>query len=126
MAERGDIVLSWLVKIVAILCILGVISYDGISLTHVVVSNADTANRAAFEASDTWSRTKDVHRAYDSAETYALQTGATVQRSSFAVDSDGRVHLVVHRTAPTIILRRIGPLRHYAEIWSPGTGKLPA
>jgi hypothetical protein len=125
-ADRGDIVMGWLTRLVAVLAILGVLSYDGFSMTQVHISTADAADQAALDASASWATTKDVKIAYAVAQAWAEGTGGTIPPGSFAIDADGRVHLSVRETAPTFVLHHIAPLRHFAVITSTGTGQVPS
>lgn len=121
--ERGDIVMAWLIKLAAVLSVAGVLGYDGFSLLHVRVSSADAADHAASAASDVWAHSNDVRAAYASAEASAVEAGGTVPTKSFAIDPDGTVHLAVHETAPTFLLRHLGPLKHWASITSQGMAR---
>lgn len=54
--------------------------------------------------------------AYDTATRYARPLGIEIKAKTFTLYPDGRVELTGVRIAPTLVLDRIGPLRHYAKI----------
>lgn len=122
-ADRGDVVLGWLAKVVVVLSVLGVLGFDGASLLHTGFTASDTAAHAASDAVDVWTSSKDVQAAYAAAEVTAGRSGGTVPKKTFAIDADGTVHLQVRATAPTFVLRHIGPIKHYAVITSSGSAR---
>jgi hypothetical protein len=46
-----------------------------------------------------------------------------VATRNFTVDEDGTVHLTMSRTATTLVIFRIGPIKDWAHIVRPATGK---
>jgi len=115
--------MGWLAKVAIVLSVLGIIGFDGASLLHTQFTTSDTAARAASEAVDAWTNSKDVQAAYAAAEVSASESGGTVPKKTFAIDADGTVQLEVRATAPTFVLRHIGPLKHFAVITSSGTAR---
>ncbi len=122
-ADRGDIVLGWLAKVAVVLSVLGVLGFDGASLAHTGFTTSDTAAHAASEANDVWNTSKDVQAAYAAAEVMAGASGGTVPKKTFSIDADGTVNLQVRATAPTFVLRHIGPLSHFAVITAAGSAR---
>ena len=47
----------------------------------------------------------------------------TVDAKSFTVDADGTVHLKISRTATTLVLYRIGPLKKLAHVEQTAAGR---
>ncbi len=107
-ADRGDIVLGWLAKVVVSLSVLGVLGFDGISLLHARVSVSDSADQAAIAARDAWQDTKNAQRAYAEAQSTATHAGGTVPAKGVVIEADGTVSVVVHKTARTFVLRHLG------------------
>ena len=120
--DRGDIVLGWLTKLALVLGVLGLIAFDGISLVQAHFQAADRATVAAAAAADEYRGSHDVQRAFNAA--YATVTGDdTIETKTFQVGTDGSVRLRLHHTATTLLLHRIGPIKHWAEAVETGEGR---
>lgn len=116
MNDRGDIVLGWLTKLVVTLAVLGVIGFDLISLGTARFQAEDHAQNAVRAASEVYKTPADVQAAYDAALAAVVEHGDTIDPNSFAVSGDGTVTLTVHRTATTMLVEKIGPLRAWADV----------
>ena len=116
MNDRGDIVLGWLTKVVAVLAVLGVIGFDLISLGTSYFQAEDHANAAARAAADAHRTGSNLQAAYDAALAEVVEHGDTIDAGSFTVAPDGRVSLTLRRTAPTLIMEKVAPLREMAEV----------
>lgn len=125
-ADRGDIVLGWLTKVIVVLAILGVVGFDGIALLHTRVSAADTADHAAVEARDTWQETKNAEMAYAAAVATAKAGGATIPVNGVVIKGDGTVLVEVHQTAHTFLLRHVSRLKSVANVTGHGRAQPPA
>jgi hypothetical protein len=123
--DRGDIVLGWLTKVVVTLALLGLVAFDAISIGWTKVSLTDQAQTASIQASTTWLHTKDVQKAYDAAVASATEDNPLnqVDANDFTVDSDGTVHLRLHRDAATLLVSRIGPIRGWGQITADAAGR---
>lgn len=120
--ERGDIVLGWLTRLVAILAVLGVIGFDGVSLAQARFQAADRATTAASAAADAYKTSHDLQAAYNAA--YAtLSPGDTIETKTFTVAPDGTVTLRLHHEAPTLLVSKIGPLRKWQDAVETGEAK---
>lgn len=108
--------LGWLTKLVIVLGGLGLVSFDGISLLHTTFNAADQASTAAAAAADSYHVSHDLQKSYDAALAAVALDGDTIETTSFTVTTDGRVHLVLHRTAPTLWLQKISPLRRLTDV----------
>src|SRR5688500_4889246 len=118
MDDRGDIVLGWLTKVVAVLAVLGVIGFDAISLGAARFQAEDHAQLAARAAAETYKSGKDLQAAYDAALAEVLEHGDSIDPQTFSVAPDGTVTLTLLRVAPTMIVERIGPVRDWANMTS--------
>lgn len=116
MDDRGDIVLGWLTKLVASLTVLGVIGFDLISLGTTRFQAEDHAQSAVRAAHASYSSSKDLQAAYDAALAEVVEHGDTIDPQTFAIASDGTVTLTLHRTAPTMVVEKIAPLRTWADV----------
>lgn len=116
--ERGDVVMSWLVKIAVVLGIFGIALFDTISIGTTAVTVSDQGNFAARQASESWLADKDLQATYDAALAAAREENPAnkVATKDFRVDPDGTVHLTLSRTASTLVVRRIGPIKKWAHV----------
>lgn len=116
-ADRGDIVLGWLVKLVAVLGATAVVAFDALSLAGASLSLEDQAVAAARDASDAYLRQPTAQAAYDAALTSALASDPAneLEQDAVRINADLSVTVTLHRTAPTLLLERIGPARDWAE-----------
>jgi hypothetical protein len=123
--ERGDIVLGWLTRLVVIFALAGIVLFDAISVGVTTVNVADQADSAAVDAADTWSTTKDVQKTYLTALDSATKSDKrnVIDPKTFRVDPDGTVHVTLSRTATTLVLYRIGPAKHWADVTESGDGR---
>lgn len=124
--DRGDIVLGWLARVIGVLTVLGVLGFDAISLTTTRFAAEDHARTAAREAAATYAQTRALQAAYDAALAQTLPVGETVDAASFTANAEGEVTLTLHRTAPTLLLERIRPLRDWATMSVTATAAAPA
>lgn len=116
--ERGDVVLGWIAKLVVGFALAGVVLFDAMSVGTTMSSVADQGSYAATQAADTWSTTRNLQKAYLAASATASESNAlnVIDPKTFRVDPDGTVHLKISRTATTLVLYRIGPLKHLADV----------
>lgn len=114
--DRGDIVLGWLTKLVVGLGALGVVGFDAISLGTTRLQAEDHAQAAVRAAHDTYKGSKDLQAAYESALAEVARHGDTIDPQSFSVGSDGLLSLTLHRTASTMLVEKIGPVRDWGEV----------
>lgn len=123
--DRGDIVLSWLTKLVVIFGLAGILFFDAISIGVTATSLTDQGNFAARDASEVWQTTKSVQKAYDAATKTAVEANPlnTVDAKSFRVDADNTVHLTISREATTIVLYRWGRTAGWAQLDREAKGK---
>lgn len=109
-SERGDIVLGWLTKLVVALSLVGVVAFDGASLLQTRFGVEDRASSAARVASEALETTPTAQAAFDAAS--AELDGKVEVVEAVTLGADGSVTVRVSRDATTLVLHRIGPLRH--------------
>lgn len=120
--ERGDIVLGWLTKLVVVLGVLGLVGFDGVSLAQARFQAADRATTAASAAADDYKVNHDLQKAYNAA--FATVTGNdTIETKTFQVAPDGTVTLRLHHQAATLLVGRIGALKHWDDAVETGEGR---
>jgi hypothetical protein len=121
-SDRGAMRLVTMTRLVVILAIVGVLGYDTFACMSNRVSTENDAQNAAFAASQAWHNNQAnpglaIQQAYQAAVTeVANDKGETVQQQGFTVDPDGTVHLVVTRTAKTILFGHLG----FSKPWTVG------
>ena len=123
--DRGDIVISWLTKLIVVAALVGVVGFDAISVGVSKMSVSDDASTAVEAASSSWQSSRhNIQFAYQSAQE-ALSNPLTeeIPVNSFSIDPDGTVHLTVVKTARTLLLFRVHKLAHYAVVTSTASGK---
>jgi hypothetical protein len=122
--DRGDVILSWLSRVVVVLAITAVIGFDALSIAVAHVSATDDANTAAVAASAAWRTDKGaLSPTLLAAQTSAAQHDEIVLPTSLTVERDGTVHLKLQRHATTLVVRHIGPLKSWADVIVKGSGK---
>lgn len=112
--------LGWLTKVVVVLGVLGLLSFDGISWLQANFSAADQATTAATAAAEDYRSSHDLQHSYNAALTSVAADGDTIETNTFTVAANGAVHLVLHRTAPTLWLAKIRPLKHFTDVHAAG------
>lgn len=121
--DRGDIVLGWLTRVVAVLAVLGLIGFDAVSLAMARFTAEDHAQAAARAAATTFQQTPVPQSAYEAALGEVVASGDTIDPASFSAAQDGSVTLTLSRTAPTMLLDRIPPLREWTRMSATVTGR---
>lgn len=123
--DRGDIILGWLTKIVAILALAGLVLFDAISVGSTAMNLSDQGAYAARQASEVWQQTDSVQKAYEAAWAAATEQNSqnVVDPATFRIDDDDRVHLTVSRTASSILLYRWGRTAEWAELEREASGR---
>lgn len=123
--DHGGIVVGWLLRLVVLLGAMAVVGYDGMSVAVTRMATADDADAAARQAAATWAETRSVDAAYTDAVRRARlgDPAATLPADGFLVAQDGTVHLVLRRTAPTVVLSRVDRLRRWADVEETGSGR---
>jgi hypothetical protein len=125
--DAGDVILSWLTRVVLVIAATAVVGFDGLSIAVAHVSAQDDANSAAVAAATAWVGEKGAPApTLLAAQNSAAQHGETVLPRSLTVDADGTVHLKLERDATTVVIRHIGPLRSWATVIVKGSGKADA
>lgn len=126
MSESGAIVLGWLTKVVVSLSLLGLVTFDGIALVTANFSVADHANLVANVAADDYKLTHNAQMAFNAASEEALKNDEIVDDRTFVVRTDtGHVTLTLRKTAVTLWMKYIGPLKRFTKVSAEGEGRPP-
>lgn len=115
--DRGDIVLGWLTRLTVILGLVGLVGFDLISLGVGRLATEDAAQSAAGAAVRSWEDAQNVQRAYEAALSEidpgsGLDIG--IPPDSFSIAPDGAVTLTLERTAATMLVEKVPPIRSWA------------
>lgn len=123
--DRGDVLLSWLTKLLLTFAVIGVIGFDGVSVITARLSVQDEASLAARTASSTWAASHDVMAAYATAVDSARSADPVneIDERSFSIAADNTVTLTVRREAPTFVVRLVPPLRRLADVRATESGR---
>jgi hypothetical protein len=122
-SARGGIVVGWLLKIVLGLAFFAFVAFETGAVVVAKVTADRVAINAADEAGQVYNSTGSTTKAEDAAKRIAEQEGATVV--DFRVLNDGRdVEVTVRKDASTLIIQRIGGLKHFARADSTHTGRV--
>ena len=124
-SDRGDIVMSWLTKLVAALSVAGLFLFDAISIGTTAVTLTDQGSYAAREASEVWKSSQNLQLAYNAAVAAAQEQNPKneVSTATFRVDKDNTVHLTVGREAPTLVLFRWSRTAEWAQLEREAKGR---
>lgn len=124
-SDRGDIVMSWLTKLVVALSLAGLVLFDAISIGTTAVTLTDQGSYAAREASESWKTSQNLQLAYNAAVSAAQEQNAEneVDTATFRVDKDNTVHLTIGREAPTLVLFRWSRTARWAQLQREAKGR---
>jgi hypothetical protein len=120
--DDGAIVLGWLTKVALTLAVVGFLAYDGISIVVATFATSDHANTYASEAADSVKQLRSVDKAYAAISAEAEDSGYSIAPQDFRVASDGNVTIILHRTAHSLWMDKIGALKKYLNVKGTGTG----
>jgi hypothetical protein len=100
--------------------ILAALDAGSIALTKLSVpDDVRRAGQIAATAVEGQPATRQTARiAFDAAQTEARHHGIVVSTEDFTLYPDGRVTMTAGRTAPTLLLHRVGMLSGYADVRS--------
>jgi hypothetical protein len=116
--DSGGIVLGWLTRIALFFSLAALVLFDAISIGTTAMTVDDQGSTAAFQASEAWQQSKNLQLTYNAAVDSATEANPdnVIATRDFKVDPDGTVHLTVSRTATTLVVFRIGPIKDWAHI----------
>lgn len=119
--ERGGIVLGWIFRIIVLLAILALTSFEAGAIIVARVTADRVAIDAAADAGHELSSSRDLDRAKKVADADAAKDKCTVTK--FTVTQGGRsVEVTVQKKASTFLVQHIGFLKRYATATSTHTG----
>jgi hypothetical protein len=105
--ERGDVIASWLLRLVVTMAVLGLLAYEVLSIVVTEVALDDSAREVARATRDEYRGARSLDRATTIAVAVARTHGAEV--TSVTEDGDALV-IDLQKSAPTLVIHRLGPL----------------
>ncbi len=125
--DRGDVVLGWLTKLMVAFAVVGLAVIDGVSVVKAHYGATGDADVAASRASAAYALRHDKSEAYAAALDYAIGNDEAIAKGEFHVNAKtGAVALTLTRTADTVVLSRLPPLRKFGVASGSGTAVAPA
>ena len=110
--ESGHIVINWLVKVSLVIIVIFLLGFEVVGLVVVRGTAQDTAREAAQEAGFRFRDTRNFRVAEDEARSYVEREGA--EFISLAVNEQANTSTVsLRKTATTLFIQNIGPLKKY-------------
>lgn len=110
--SSGDIVINWLVKVSLAIIVVFLIGFEVVGVVVARGTAQDTAKEAAQEAGFRFRDTKNFRLSEDEARAYVEREGA--EFISLAVNEQANTSTVsVRKTATTLFIQNIGPLKKY-------------
>lgn len=113
--EAGSIVFGWLGRVALTLTLLGVAAFEVMSIAVTHIGLEDIGRTAGDRALTKYADSRDPNQAYLAADEYVTDNGAVMVRKSFEITPDA-VSFELKKTAPTLLLYRLGATAGYAEI----------
>lgn len=107
-SQHGDILLSWLLRLVATILVLGLVVFEGGAVTYAHLDADDAAGEVARAGTVAYRAAGSLVAARDAAEDVARIRGVELM----VFERDGATLVVeVERQARTLLLQRIPALR---------------
>ena len=120
-SARGGIVLGWFFKIVILLALLAVVSFETGAIIVAKVTADRVAIDAASEAGQVYSSTGSLSKAREAAVQIASKDDAQVIHCDLI--GDGKyVSVTIHKKASTFLVQHIGFLKRFASADSTHAG----
>jgi Flp pilus assembly protein TadG len=110
--ERGVIV-SFVIRTIAVFAFLGIVAYDAGQVVVAQVKAENIAQAAAQAGADMYHSTKNTGQARAAADAALKEQDPTAIITAFNIQSDGTVSVTVQRTAHTLVVEHVPPLRHF-------------
>ncbi len=111
-ADSGHIVVNWLLKVSLAIVVVFLIGFEVVGVVIARGTAQDTAKEAAQEAGFRFRDSKNFPLAEQEARAYVEREGA--EFLSLAINEQANISTVsVRKTATTLFIQNIGPLKKY-------------
>ncbi len=115
-------VLGWLVRVSAVLVLMGVLAFDVFSLAYTNVTTVDDAGIVAGQGALVLIESpRDVKTARAVSLDQAEELGVQMRGKDWWIDEEGEVHVTVTREARSLVLHYLPQLRRYLTVHAVGT-----
>jgi hypothetical protein len=114
-ADHGGVISGWLVRLAAMLAVVGVLSYDAIAVAMANVKAEDLAAQSADRARDTWYQTRNIQSSYRAALDHATESHPEVriEPRSFIIRGDQQITLTLELPVHTLVVKHVPPLEEW-------------
>ena len=112
-SDQGGVIVSWLLKVAIVLAVGAVVIFDAISLGYSHTAVLDDARAVARSASHSVLAQENDTQIVRTAQQTADERGVELVVENMTLDENGAVTVTVRRTAPTLLMHRIPPLREF-------------
>jgi len=120
-SARGGIVLGWFFKILILLALLAVVSFETGAIIVAKVTADRVAIDAASEAGQVYSSREGLDKACATADQIAAKDGAKVT-DCHLIGGGTYVSVTIHKKASTFLVQHIGFLKRFASADSTHSG----
>ena len=121
-ADRGGIVMGWLLRLTAVLVVLGILAFDVFSLAYTNVTTVDDAGIVAATGAQVLLESPGSYdEAKESSLDQAEELGVRMRGKDWWVDEEGEVHVTVSRKASSLALHYVPQLQKYLTVRAVGT-----
>jgi Flp pilus assembly protein TadG len=111
--QRGGVIRAMFVRTILGMALLALAIFDAGQLVLAQIKAESVARAAATAAADTYFRTKRVDLATKDAQTAAEDVDGSAQVLSINIAKDGKVTVTVEKLAGTLVVKRVGFLKHF-------------
>ena len=124
-AERGGIVIGWLMRLVVMLAIVALAAYEGGAVIVAHVQSDTAATDVSEEAALAYAHSNDADQARAVADAKATSEGAVVV--AFSIDAARKnITVTVEKTARTLFLQRMSFSRKWTDARTTRTQPIPS
>ena len=109
------------ITIMILIVVGGIATVDGASVVFATLKASDVADAAAAAGAEAWGSTHDARQAQQAAVDSAKTQDPSVKVTAVTVDRDGTVTVSVKKKASTLIVQRVGFLRHLGVVHQTST-----
>lgn len=118
-------IIGWFTRVLAVIAVLAVVGFDGISILSAHLGAQDDANDAASDAASAWGNQHDITAALAAAQ-QALSHGETIVPGSLTITASGATTIKIKREARTLVAHDIGFLKKETSFVVTGNGSVPS
>lgn len=115
-SDAGLLVVGTGIKLLALLAVIGVTGYDGISMVATHMTAKDDADQAALAGNTVLDHRGTAQAAYDAVVSFAHDHGDVVIPAGFAIGPNNAVTVELRRVAHTIAAAHLPRIKDYTVV----------